>query len=318
VNKGGILDETGVSAMTKIDPARLKQLRNSRGWSQDQLADNTKFGRHPKIDTRTISRIESGKQANTRGSTVQKLARALGVELAVLTGEAPIPENKLQETSAPRSSIQISAHARNALYLLYERYHIRPWQVIEIAPFLFCWAAEASLRRRGDRIGRVQSAYQAVRDQDQDIKYMRKSDFSDIEEKFKVEKESIEAQDLFGYQLDDAGFAGYKHEWTENPFARFLISLTQGFDNVLQFEGFSSIDFPEYTICTEEAERLVGGDQKLAERILSGMVALNEMPEEIRESFNSADRAEWVRTTVAEFMNNIVGRTLSDRKEAST
>jgi len=75
--------------MTKIDPARLKQLRNSKGWSQDQLADYTKFGRHPKIDARTISRIESGKQANTHGSTAQKLARALGVELAVLTGEAP-------------------------------------------------------------------------------------------------------------------------------------------------------------------------------------------------------------------------------------
>ncbi len=304
--------------MTKIDPARLKQLRNSKGWSQDQLADYTKFGRHPKIDARTISRIESGKQANTHGSTAQKLARALGVELAVLTGEAPIPANKLQETSAPESSIQISAHALNALYLLFERYHIRPWQVIEISPFLFCWAAEASLRRRSDRIGRVQSAYQAVRDQDQDIKYMRKSDFSDIEEKFKVEKESIETQDLFGYQLDDAGFASYQHEWTENPFARFLISLAKGFDDVMQFEGFSSIGFPEYTICTEEAERLVGGDQELAERILSGVVALDEMPDEIRKSFNSANRAEWVRAKAAEFINNMVGQAGYDRKEAST
>jgi len=302
--------------MIKIDSARLKQLRNSRGWSQDELSDNTKFGRHPKIDTRTISRIESGKQADIRGTTAQKLARAFGVELAVLTGEAPIPKNKLQETSAPQSSIQISSHARNALYLLYERYYIRPWQVIEIAPFLFCWAAEASLRRRSELMGRVQNAYQAVRDQDQDIKHMRKSDFSDIEEKFKVEKESIETHDLFGYQLDDAGFAPYQHEWTENPFARFLISLAKGFDDVMQFEGFSSIDFPEYTICTEEAKRLVGGDQELAERILSGIVALNEMPKEIRESFNSADRAEWARTKVTEFMNNI--RTLSDRKEAST
>jgi transcriptional regulator with XRE-family HTH domain len=102
--------------MTKIDGTTLKQLRESKGWTQEELSENTKFGRHPKIDKRTISRLERDTQTDTRGRTVQQLARALRVEPAVLTGESPIPERKLQDKSASQSSVEISAHARNALY----------------------------------------------------------------------------------------------------------------------------------------------------------------------------------------------------------
>jgi hypothetical protein len=155
--------------------------------------------------------LELGKQANTRGRTIQQLARAFGVELTVLTGEAPIPESKRKDQSASESSIQITAHARNALHLIYERYHIRPWQVVEMAPFLFCWAAEASLRQRWNRIEQVERACRALRDQERQVEYLRISD-SDLEEKIEAEKDSIKSRDLFGYQLDDAGFAVFKHE----------------------------------------------------------------------------------------------------------
>ena len=304
--------------MTRIDGSVLKRLRESKGWTQEELSENTKFGRHPKIDKRTISRLERDKQANSRGRTNQQLARALGVEPTVLTGESPIPERKLQDQSESQSSVQITSHALNALYLIYKRYHVRPWQVIEFAPFLLCWAAEASLRLRRNRLEELERSHLVARDREQAIEHMRISDFADLEEKLKTERESIESRDLFGFQLDDAGFARYRHEWTGNPFARFLSGLAKDFKEVLEFEGFSSIDYPEYTVCTEEAERLVGGDKELAERILSGMVALNEMPDEIRKSFNSADRAEWVRTKAAEFINRIVAQNHPDRKEAST
>jgi transcriptional regulator with XRE-family HTH domain len=304
--------------MAKIDGTILKRLRESKGWTQEKLSENTKFGRHPKIDKRTISRLERDKQTNTRGRTVQQLARALRVEPAVLTGESPIPENKLQDQPASQSSVQISSHARNALYLIYERYHVRPWQVLEFAPFLLCWVAEASLRQRRDRLEELERIYQVARDREQQIEHMRISDFADLEEKVKVERESIESRDLFGHQLDDAGFALYRHEWTENPFARFLNSLAEDFNEVIEFGGFSSIDYPEYTVCSEEAEQLVGGDQKLAERILSGVVTLNEMPEEIRDSYDSADRAKWVRDKAADFISRIEYQMRSVRKEAST
>jgi transcriptional regulator with XRE-family HTH domain len=302
--------------MAKIDPSVLKRLREAKNWTQDELSENTKFGRDPKIDKRTISRLERGKQASTHGRTIRQLARALGVELPVLMGEAPIPEIRLQDQSATQSNIQISSHARNALYLIYERYHVRPWQVIEFAPFLLCWVAEASLRQRRRRLEELERSHLVVRDRERAIEHMRISDFADLEEKLKAERESIDGRDLFGYLLDEPGFAMYRHEWTENPFARFLNSLAEDFDEVIEFGGFSSIDYPEYTVCSEEAERLVGGDKKLAERILSGVVALNEMPNEIRESYDSAERVQWVSAKAAEFISRIVGR--STREGTST
>jgi transcriptional regulator with XRE-family HTH domain len=304
-----------VITVPKIDPSVLRQLRTSKGWSQDQLAENTKLGRNPKIDKRTISRLEQGKQTNTRGRTIQQLARVFGVELAVLTGEAPIPDAKRQDQPASESSIQISAHARNALHLIHERYRVREWQIVEMAPFLFCWAAEASLRQRLNRIEQLERTCRTARDQERQVEYLRMSDFSDLEEKIEAEKDSIRDKDLFGYQIDEAGFANFKHEWTENPFARFLSDLVEGFDDVVTFDGFSSIDYPEYSVCPEEAEQLVGGDKVLAGRILSGIIALNEMPAEIRESFNSADRADWVRAKAAEFISRIDGQFPSKVKE---
>jgi hypothetical protein len=146
---------------------------------------------------------------------------------------------------------------------------------------------------------------------------MRVSDFDDLEDKVRAERESIESQDLFGYQLDDVGHTRYRHEWSENPFARFLNSLADDFEEVIEFEGFSTIDYPEYTVCPGEAERLVGGDQSLAKRILDGTVALNEMPEEIRDSYDSADRVQWVTGKVAEFKERIERQIRSVRKEDS-
>src|SRR5258708_7288749 len=117
------LSEWSLMPMTRIDGSVLKRLRESKGWTQEELSENTKFGRHPKIDKRTISRLERDKQANSRGRTNQQLARALGVEPTVLTGESPIPERKLQDQSESQSSVQITSHALNALYLIYKRYH---------------------------------------------------------------------------------------------------------------------------------------------------------------------------------------------------
>jgi transcriptional regulator with XRE-family HTH domain len=304
--------------MAKIDPSVLKRLREAKGWTQEALSENTKFGRDPKIDKRTISRLERGKQANTHGRTIRQLARALAVEPPVLMGEVPIPETRLQDQSASQSNIQISSHASNALYLIYERYHVRPWQVIEFAPFLLCWVAEASLRQRRSRLEELERSYQVTRDRERQIEHTRKSDFDDLEEKIRAERESIESRDLFGYQLDEAGFVQYRHEWTENPFARFLSGLADDFEGVIDFEGFSTIDYPEYTVCPDEAERLVGGDQSLAKRILDGTVALNEMPEEIRDSYNSAVRAQWVSGKVAEFLERMERQRRPVGKEAST
>jgi transcriptional regulator with XRE-family HTH domain len=72
--------------MTNVVPFTLRRLRKARGWSLEQLAERAK------IDKQTIFRLEKGERSQTRESTIRKLAGALNVERAVLTGETASPE----------------------------------------------------------------------------------------------------------------------------------------------------------------------------------------------------------------------------------
>ena len=80
----------GAMAM-KIDPDRLLSLRKKQGWSRPQLAKRSG------ITVRTIQRLESESESQrgqkSQEHTVDSLAKALGVESGVLTGELPLPES---------------------------------------------------------------------------------------------------------------------------------------------------------------------------------------------------------------------------------
>ena len=62
----------------KIDPGRLRQLREQRAWSQEQLAEVAG------LSVRTVQRAESGGAASLE--TRMALAAALGMEPADLHG----------------------------------------------------------------------------------------------------------------------------------------------------------------------------------------------------------------------------------------
>ncbi|WP_034788100.1 2TM domain-containing protein [Ewingella americana] len=69
---------------------RIKQLRLSRAWSQEQLAELTS------LSVRTIQRIENGEQASLE--TLGALAAAFDIKVADLVGEqgaASSPDNAL-------------------------------------------------------------------------------------------------------------------------------------------------------------------------------------------------------------------------------
>ena len=158
--------------MKKIDQDILKRLRSAKGWSQEQLAENTKFQGFPKIDKQTISRLERGDREKTRGRTIEQLARALKVEPDVLTGEAPFPELEVESEPIQKSqlNVRVSRAARNALHLVAQRYvGLEPSQIVELAPFLFCWAAEASLRQRRERLKQLENAAETTRKLEREI-----------------------------------------------------------------------------------------------------------------------------------------------------
>jgi len=305
--------------MPKINPEVLKKLREVKGLSQEQLAQRAKF------DKQTISRLERGKQGNTRPNTIEKLARALNVEGAVLTGHAPIPEI----APAPQKSsfnIRLSRQADNALYLVTERYFVRAWQVMELAPLLFCWAAEMSLRQRRDRIRQVEQACENARNLEREMPYLPVPNFTYSEEKIAAESESIDAHDIFGTCIDQDKFLDGpfypSEEDTENPFAMFLARQIDDLGDVATFESSSSIDYPIYRVCPEEASRLVYGDKDRAEEILNGSAVLSEMPKKLQDSsiIMAKERAEWVRAQAEEYRKDFVEFTelLNQSKKAST
>ncbi len=300
--------------MAKIDPKRLTALRDGNGLSQAALAARSK------VDKQTIWRIENGKQGKTRTLTLERLARYFKVECGVLTGELPMaPIAPPPQKSS--SKFSLSVQADNFLYLIAERYFIRPWQVMELAPLLFCWAAEMSLRERRERLRKFEDACASARAVENEMPHLPQSDFSYSDAKIVAETESIDAHDIFGTTFGDDDFPdGIFHapnDDTDNPFATFLSKLVDDISDVAKFEGFSPIDYPIFEVCREEARNMVGGDEGLAERILTGVAVLNELPKELRGIFAKAeDRAAWVRAQEDAFIKRLQTNSVATSKKA--
>jgi transcriptional regulator with XRE-family HTH domain len=77
---------------TKSLGQRLKDLRAVRGMSQEYLAEESR------VSLRTVQRIENNESQPT-GETIKRIANALDVQLAELTGANPVAEtNDLRST----------------------------------------------------------------------------------------------------------------------------------------------------------------------------------------------------------------------------
>lgn len=284
--------------MQKIDPSRLKELRNRKAWSQEELSRQTQSPGLPKIDKQTISRIESGKQKTHRSLTVQSLARALGVEPAVLTGDAPLPV-KREDPHMSHLNFRVSTSARNAIYLVSERYNVTYSEIVELAPFLFCWAAEACLRRRRERLAAAERACQEFGEAAEQMWHLPRTDLDGVKDTFEEERQSIESRDLFASDLE--------HRRVDNVFSDFLSELADEIGGGAVFNHYMWRDYPEYRICQEEASHLVGEDEGLAEKIVQGDIPLHEMPKELSHwgFTKSKERAEWARARLRELQEEL-------------
>ncbi len=287
--------------MPKVIPLVLKHLRGQKGWTQDELA------RRAKVNKQTISRLEKENSAHavTRQHTVEGLAQALRANPNVLTGKSPLPETEDDARPAlelSKLNFGVSTQARNAMYLVSERYNVSYVDMVELTPYLFCWAAEASLRQRKERFASAESSLNALRDADSGMDHMQPFDFSDLEEKIDAEKTSIECHDIWGKRTD---FAVDGDHPFDTPFATFLQSLASEIGGGATFDEYMWLDFPFYRVCPQEAVALVGGDIELANEILAGHIALHQMPKELRKSGRSKNRAEWARAKLEDFRRDL-------------
>jgi transcriptional regulator with XRE-family HTH domain len=288
--------------MAKIVPFVLKTLRKRKGLSQERLAELAK------LNKQTIYRLENddaGQEA-TRGSTVAELAKVLRTEESVLTGERPLPD--LQDDDGPfpdmtKLNFEISTGARNALYLMAERYSISQAFIVELAPYLFAWAAEASLRQRRDRLDRTEAALNALKDADKALDNLEPADFEVLEDKIEQEKAAIEFHDIWGMNTDY--HASSDDSLFDNPFGVFVDGLAEEIGDGTTMEQFPWSDWPIYRLCPKQVEEFIG-DPELADAILRGQIALHQMPKEFREGDIETEnkRREWARSKLEGYRTN--------------
>jgi hypothetical protein len=182
---------------------------------------------------------------------------------------------------------------------------VKSHQVVELAPFLFLWAAEQSLRRRRERINDLDHQLRQVAERGEQFPHLHPYISAPWQpaEIMAVERTSIAKRDLFGRAINDPEGEFLHPDYSEedqNPIATFLKDLAAQLEDAAGFEGWDPDSSPNYSICKEEALSLVDGDEEAASSIVSGVVPLHELPKELRAKDRAADRATWVRTRAEE------------------
>ncbi|HEY0412492.1 MAG TPA: helix-turn-helix transcriptional regulator [Allosphingosinicella sp.] len=278
--------------MPNITASNLRLLRIRKGLTLDKLAEKAR------VDRGTINRIESGRRRECRRRTLEQLAEALDSDVETLSGP-PIDAAAPNEVSRKsQMNVRMADEARNALSLVAMRYGIKPASILHLAPFLFLWAAEQSLRERRESLERLEEQWAAIgaghkggfRHLDGCLLYNSRG-----EEVVQAERSSIAKRDLFGLAIPDEHLEYDYEESEQNPITQFLARLAGGLGGLAQFDYWSPYwDLPGYSLGRDEASALVDGDEDAVHHILAGNVGLHEVPKDIREA-GPPSVAAWVK-----------------------
>jgi transcriptional regulator with XRE-family HTH domain len=302
--------ETKMRNTVRVNGHRIRALREKLNGSQDWLAIT--LG----VDVGTVSRWERGKITSVKRTVLGKLREHLHATDEDICGDGP-PVESATAPMAPRGqmNVTIDTASRNALSLMADRYGVTRQQIIEVAPLLFFIAAEKSLQRRRERFASLRAQVDAVREAQigeavsrlggDGLRQLRDEiggmlHMAEVAQCWLAQEEAlVENCDLLSSpsgKYDGALEADYffLHCLEENQFADDLQASMKDVRPAAEPVTWGRRhDRPNNRFCAEEAANLVGGNQEAIERILSGAVALHEMPNDVRKS-SSTKRAEWV------------------------
>ncbi|MCY4605941.1 MAG: helix-turn-helix transcriptional regulator [Gemmatimonadetes bacterium] len=272
----------------QIDPARLLELRQRKKLSRPQLAEMSE------VNERTIQRLEKEPQPS-RKKTLERLAKALGVKLDVLTGEEPLPESsKVPDSERVQIGAQIAPKARLAYDLIKRRYGVSATEIITMAPLFFALLAEGSLAWRREKLKELKEGIDRLKQIDGFWReynvhlFALTVDNNDIE----TEEASIDKVDLFGEHL--LGCATYDLDpSTDNPFASYLRQLKDELDipGVVDVDSGhpmfgSPLRFPAYDICRDELDRIANNSDSVKDqkkKIKDLEKGMKDLEKEIKE-----------------------------------
>src|SRR6476659_5703828 len=87
---------------------RLRDLRYSKGWGPDELANRAKISRT------ALYQIERGNTSKPQAGTLRRISRALGVPLEILLDSTPVLSESMS-SSDPISEPSSLSHAMTSL-----------------------------------------------------------------------------------------------------------------------------------------------------------------------------------------------------------
>lgn len=299
----------------------VKQLRDERGWTQDDLA------KRAGLNKQSISRIENGESRGARQETIDLLCKAFEVDRVALTGKPsnpPAPEGDSSDPygTASQLNLRIDNAARNALVLIARRYGIQLSEIVEIAPFLFFLAAERSLQWRRERLNETDNAIREVERRRDEYPYLP-IDMPGNDDLMCCESDSIQQNDIFGRLYEDANIRrsfrrgrDFDHN-VGNQFAVFLTeelkklqaATPEGSSKSIRatFDGWHPDVWstPQYQICLDEAVAMVGSDEEAVHAVLRGTAPLHEIPKDLKSS-TAEKLGEWAKAKAKEHTSQIL------------
>ena len=300
----------------KINPDRLRSLRQQKGLSRPQLEKRSR------ITERTIQRLENESQRcqKSQEHTVNSLANALGVEPGVLTGELPLPKFDKVPTSAAKQvqiSAQITSKARLEYDLIKHRYGVSATELINMAPLFFALLAERSLAWRRERLKEPKEAIDRLTrvEVDDGWSVCCISGANIAYKGVAAEENSISKVDLFGEHLlselsdiDDEFLEVYGFLCLPiyNPFASYLRKLEAelAIPGVVDIDD-SGIKFPTYDICRDEFDGIANGSNYAKMALKTGHVRISEIPKELMAEDAGEERAKWLEERMPGVIKNI-------------
>jgi transcriptional regulator with XRE-family HTH domain len=269
-----------------IDAERLKRIRKLRGLTQDELAGKAR------LNKQTVYRLERENRP-IRKRNLDGLAQGLVVDPEVLTGEKPIPLDDSQPSApadeiAYQLNVRVDAPIRNAYELVARRYGASVPKIAQLAPLLFFIVAEASLKRRCEKLDEFEAALDRVKEAAWDLQLPLITGHQD--KGIEGERASIEHRDLFGERFYRHGVSQSLDEGEDNPFEAYLKALTATLDDIT----VRAVDptSTEYRVCSSEAIHLAEGDEQVAEWLLNGEVPIHRMPRGLK---TEEERIAWMR-----------------------
>ncbi len=292
----------------KIDPERLRTLREQRGLTRLKLAERSK------ISDRTIQRLENEPQQSQKSHehTLNSLARALGVEKepGVLTGELPLPGSNKIPTDDNSDRVQIGAQVapktRLAYALIKRRYGVGVTEIINMAPFFFVLLAEGSLAWRREKLEDMEEVIGRFVQIESELGYemlgreLGYEILGDLiwEDYVASEEGSIDKGDLFGKDLYHLSGNMPFDPSTNNPFANYLRKMADdlAIPDVVDVErdGFSfgsPLKFPGYDVCRKDRELM---DKIVKMCLKTGYARLSDIPDELMAEDAREELAEWI------------------------